>query len=126
LNEDDDDDLDDTDQTDEELKTNHLVLAQFDKVHKLLPCRKLWRRLPQRSPIFTAGNGLRRTWINSHLHDMTISVAGCCCKEQTVDCLVAMTLYVLIVRLWRLVFLGRRVIVYVVSLEECSNMSLLY
>ncbi|CAM6049281.1 unnamed protein product [Sphagnum compactum] len=32
LNEDDDDDLDDTDQTDEELKTNHLVLAQFDKV----------------------------------------------------------------------------------------------
>jgi hypothetical protein len=41
LNEDDDDDLDDTDQTDEELKTNHLVLAQFDKVHKFLPCSKL-------------------------------------------------------------------------------------
>jgi hypothetical protein len=32
LNEDDDDELDDTDQGDEELKTNHLVLAQFDKV----------------------------------------------------------------------------------------------
>ncbi len=126
MNEDDDDDLDDTDQTDEELKTNHLVLAQFDKVHKLLPCSKLWRRLPQGSPIFTAGNGSRRTCINSHLHDMTISVAGSCCKEQTVDCLVAMTLDVLIVRLWRLVFLGRRVIVYMVSLEECSSMSLLY
>jgi hypothetical protein len=37
-----------------------------------------------------------------------------------------MTLDVLIVRLWRLVFLGRRVIVYMVSLEECSSMSLLY
>lgn len=36
LNEDDDDDLDDNDQGDEEPKTNHLVLAQFDKVAPLL------------------------------------------------------------------------------------------
>ncbi len=41
MNEDDDDDLDDTDQTDEELKTNHLVLAQFDKVLQLVPYSKL-------------------------------------------------------------------------------------
>ncbi len=41
LNEDDDDELDDTDQGDEELKTNHLVLAQFDKVLQLVPYSKL-------------------------------------------------------------------------------------
>lgn len=32
MNEDDDDDLDDNDQGDEEPQTDHLVLAQFDKV----------------------------------------------------------------------------------------------
>lgn len=39
LNEDDDDELDDVDQGDE-LNTQHLVLAQFDKVNTVFPCNR--------------------------------------------------------------------------------------
>jgi hypothetical protein len=42
LNEDDDDELDDNDQGDEEPQTDHLVLAQFDKVGCNIVCVSLF------------------------------------------------------------------------------------
>eukprot|EP00262_Sarcandra_glabra_P016198 TRINITY_DN520_c0_g2_i1.p1 TRINITY_DN520_c0_g2~~TRINITY_DN520_c0_g2_i1.p1 ORF type:complete len:383 (-),score=91.54 TRINITY_DN520_c0_g2_i1:136-1284(-) len=62
LNEDDDDDLDDPEQGDEEPNTNHLVLAQFEKVNRT---KSRWKcvlkdgimRLNNKDILFTKANG---------------------------------------------------------------------
>eukprot|EP00262_Sarcandra_glabra_P016197 TRINITY_DN520_c0_g1_i1.p1 TRINITY_DN520_c0_g1~~TRINITY_DN520_c0_g1_i1.p1 ORF type:complete len:384 (-),score=92.36 TRINITY_DN520_c0_g1_i1:266-1417(-) len=62
LNEDDDDDLDDLEQGDDELNTNNLVLAQFEKVHRT---KSRWKcifkdgiaRLNNKDILFTKATG---------------------------------------------------------------------